>query len=60
VGGGILVGHGPLLVGRQAFLILLNIRISDINFIKNIKSHLCQLQKLPETKNESILIQLKV
>jgi hypothetical protein len=37
VGGGILVGHGPLLVGRQAFLILLNIRISDTNFIKKYK-----------------------
>jgi len=48
VGRGPLVGHTALLVGRQAFLILLKVRISDTNFIKNIKSLPYQLKKHPE------------
>jgi len=51
VGRGPLVGHGALLVGRQAFLILLKVRISGTNFIKNIKSLPYQLQRHPEATN---------
>jgi len=41
------LGRGALLVGRQVFLILLEIRISDTNFLKIIKSLPYQLQKHP-------------
>ncbi len=44
VGRGPLVGLGALLVGRQAFLILLKMRISDTNFIKINQNQPYQLQ----------------
>jgi len=47
VGRGPLVGCGAFLVGRQAFLILLKIKISATNFMKIIKSLPYRLQKHP-------------
>jgi len=53
------VGHRALIVGRQSFLNVLKIIISDKIFIKIIKSQHYDLQKHLETKIELILTQLK-